>query len=95
MKSMTNANVKEETVETYTIEAENIRLTYTLFTSTADYDGRKCYSLTVTAETDDEITSSTAHDITRRRKGAIRYFRMITRGLVTPCTLFDVLENIL
>ena len=93
MKSTPNTNTMEETIETCTAEVENIRLTYTLFTSPAEYDGRKCYSLTVTAETNDEITSSTAHDITRRRKDAIHYFRLITRGLVTPCTLFDILED--
>lgn len=77
------------------IEIEEMKLTYTLFRSLRKSSGRFVYSLSVKLLSSGTSESSFVYDITRTRSRADELFTIICEGTVTPCTLSDILEDIL
>lgn len=77
------------------IEIEEMKLTYTLFRSLRKSSGRFVYSLSVQLSSNGKSESSFVYDITRTRSRADELFTIICEGTVTPCTLSDILEDIL
>ncbi|MBQ3708423.1 MAG: hypothetical protein II889_11025 [Clostridia bacterium] len=55
----------------------------------------KSYDIAVRIESVDGAQTSTVHDVSRNRAAAQRLFQAVADGLVTPCTLADVLEDLL
>ena len=76
-------------------DADRYHLSYTLYRTDFTVGGGHAYSLAVTVESASGRETAFAGDITRKRSRALKLFALISRGLVTPCTLFDVLEDML
>ena len=53
------------------------------------------YAIAVRIESDDRAEDAVVHDVCRNRAEAETLFHAIVKGLVTPCTLMDVLEDLL
>ena len=80
-------------IDTRSAVTHGYRLTYRLI-------GIPCrrgisYSLSVKIESEDGADEAAVHDIARSRADADRLFHAVADGLVTPCTLADVLEDLL
>ncbi len=76
-------------------EAAGYRLTYSLYRSAFSVDGEHIYSLSVRIRDLFSEETAFAYDVSRQRGRALRLFELVSRGLVTPCTLYDVLEDLL
>ncbi len=77
------------------IEVDEMLLTYRLFRSLRRSSGRFVYSISVQLSSNVTSESSFVYDITRTRSRAEELFTIIYEGTVTPCTLSDILEDIL
>ena len=67
----------------------------TILSETTDR-GRQYFSITVLQRTEEGTQSvCTVPDITAAREEADELFRAITEGYVTPCTLQDVISDLL
>ena len=62
-----------------------------------DLDDTSSFSLSVTLHTEntDDMDSRFLKDITRDPKTASEIFQILRDGMVTPCTVSDILEDIL
>ena len=76
-------------------DAEGFHFSYALYRSDFTADGEHIYSLSVTIQSLWEKENAFACDVTRSRSRALSLFETISRGLVTPCTLYDILEDML
>ncbi len=83
MKNILNLIIREHT-------ESSLRVTYRLCESPASV-----YSITVDTDTPTSHESVSVEDVTRDRAVADRIFRLLADHLVTSCTVFDVLEDIL
>ena len=76
-------------------DAFGFHLAYALYRRKLSVRGEHAYSIAVRISSPGYADSAFACDVTRSRTRAVRLFDAVTRGLVTPCTLFDVLEDLL
>lgn len=80
---------------TQTIELPEIgRITYTLLEVILP-SGERYYSITVEMNGPLHRECSSVPNITCNRQLALRMFWMVCRGTVTPCTLTDILSDLL
>ena len=81
------------TIEMRTSEIAGYRLTYRL----EEIPLRRgvSYAIAVRIDTDNGTEDAAVHDVSRNRAEAKALFHVIVKGLVTPCTLADVLEDLL
>lgn len=80
---------------TQTIDLPDVgRTTYILLEDLLP-NGERCYSITVQLEGTLGIERCTVQDITGNRQLALQLFWKICRGTVTPCTLTEVLSDLL
>ncbi|MBQ8402040.1 MAG: hypothetical protein IJX14_08930 [Clostridia bacterium] len=70
------------------------RTTYTL-TEDILPTGERCYSISIVLDSPAGTESRTVRDVTGDRELALRLFWMLCRGTVTPCTLTEVLPELL
>ena len=77
------------------ININGMTLSYFLYRSQKKSNGRYIYSVCITLSTAEETGSNFVFDITRKRSRADEIFNLICEGTVTPCTLTDILEDIL
>lgn len=84
-----------KSVKHMSLDCEDYSLEYDLLKSVFKVRGRYLYSISVSIS--DGVVSETklAHDITRLRRRALEIFDIFTRNTVTPCTLFEILSDIL
>ena len=75
-------------------EFAGYRLTYDLFQRELPRGGHS-YSIGVSIVGGRVPDRALARDVARTRSRALSLFAKICEGLVTPCTLFDVLEDML
>ncbi len=80
-------------VRTASAEAGGYRLRYSLFRTGSGT--RAVYSLSVLLESSDGDERADIPDLTRDLSEANRLFDLVSGGRVTPCTLRDVLEDLL
>ena len=85
-------NIKEKTVRLY----GDIRVQYFLLKGTSRDTGSDVFSI-LCAEYDGSILTDSEFifDITSNDADAVRIYDIIYRNTVTPCCLFDVLDNVL
>jgi len=76
------------------IEEKEIKLNYHLFRSKTKSNGRYIYSVCISSRSDSNEVNF-VYDITRTRSRADEIFKLLHTGVVTPCTLNDILEDIL
>ncbi|MBE6625768.1 MAG: hypothetical protein E7628_01110 [Ruminococcaceae bacterium] len=74
---------------------EEIFLEYSLLKSKYILSCNTVYSVRVDATQNGVTEYKLAFDITRKLKTAKQIFDILVNGNVTPCTMFDVLEDIL
>ena len=80
-------------VRTASAEAGEFRLRYSLFRTGSG--ARAVYSLSVLLEAPEGDEGAEILDLTRDPFEANRLFDLVSGGGVTPCTLRDVLEDLL
>lgn len=84
-----------ELVDSVCKTAESLSLRYDLYAILSPDDSIHSYGLRVTVKNRDEEEYAYAPDIARTRKEAQRIFRTLADGLVTPCTFFEILDELL
>ena len=72
-----------------------VSVTYTLFESDFQIDSRFIYSIRLVTRSEQGTDTVSARDICRERSEAIRLLDLLADGMVTACTLFDILDDIL
>lgn len=80
---------------TRTTEYEGYTITCRLSETRGEGKFRSIFSVTVTIRKGSYIDEKTAFDITRNRQKALWIFDMLWKNNVTPCTLTEVLEDLL
>ncbi len=83
------------TVERRSVEIDDINLEYSLLEIRNMLSGEHIYSLKVSVTQEDSTEFKLAFDISRDLSRAKELFEILHRNTVTPCTLYDVLEDIL
>lgn len=76
-------------------EMSGITVNYRLYCSRIDSENRDSYSVSVTSCFNNNTETVLAKDISSERERASEIFSLISENFVTPCTLFDILEDIL
>ena len=85
-------NIKEKTVRLYGA----IRLQYYLLKGSSRDTGDDVYSILCVEYEGDTVTDSEfVFDISSNAADAQRIYDILCRNTVTPCSLFDVLDNVL
>ena len=74
---------------------KGIRLEYSLLKTKCTLCGDAIYSLRIKSTQNGVSDYKLAFDISRDRNTAMSIFDCIVAGKVTPCALFDILEDIL
>ena len=90
-----NTKFNQEIISEKETNTDNLRLTYTLFQSKHKRSGRHIYSVGISVSDGDCVDSNFVYDITRLKTKAESIFKLLYENTVTPCTLNDVLEDIL
>lgn len=72
-----------------------VSVTYTLFESDFQIDHRNIYSIRLVTCSEQGTHAVSACDICRERAEALRLLDLLADGMVTSCTLFDILDDIL
>jgi len=80
---------------TGTAEREGYTMTYVLTETTAQGDFGSFFSITVSIRKNGYFDTASAYDITRIRNKALDLFHLLMENAVTPCTLTDVLTDLL
>ena len=89
------ANYQFEQIKHKKKSAKGIRLEYSLLKSKRTLCGDEIYSIKIESIQNGATDYKLAFDISRDRNTATCIFDCIVAGKVTPCTLFDILEDIL
>ena len=84
-----------EAIKSHSIKTDEIELHYELYRGVLTAENRSCFSVAVNCIFNGENDTSFAYDISSLRDSAESVFDQLCSGMVTPCTLFDVLENLL
>ena len=74
---------------------DGVRITYTLFGSAELIDGMRIYSIRLETRSKYGAEDASAYDISRNRGNAMKLLETLADGIVTSCTLYDVLEELL
>lgn len=82
--------IKSETRSTV-----DITICYHLYRSQIYSDSREAFGIEITCLYDGKRDHSYFDDITSNRERALEIFNILSDNLVTPCTLSDILEDIL
>ncbi len=70
-------------------------LRYVLYECYLEEANRYAYSIAVTKKENSETETAFAYDVSSIRRRAKELYDTVRRHDVTPCTLIDVLENLL
>jgi len=96
-----NTQANHTPLGTLTAECEcteaDISVTYRLYERTvpSDHDPVTVYSVELETRTGTVSETAAAFDISRSAAEARRLFRLLADGMVTSCTLYEILEDIL
>ena len=90
----TNEN-RGEIIQFRSADVEDLHLEYRLYESRQTADRRRCYAISAAVLSHGDREEVCVCDVTRTKRRALSLFRLICDGLVTPCTLTDVLEDLL
>jgi len=82
-------------IRSCSVSIYGMRLDYILHETRIQEENRKSYSISVHKKTPASFEEVCAHDISSIRSRAVELFEMIVIGTVTPCTLFEILEDML
>ena len=95
---MTSEKISEnrgEAIKEHNIKTDDMTLHYTLYHKILADEGRSSYSVSVSVTCGGENESAYAIDITSLHDCAVAIFDAVCTGTVTPCTLYDILEDML
>lgn len=93
MRVILNQSATQELIRT--IERGGFTIVYRLLESVNPMERRSVFSVTISIQKGNYHDERTAFDIARNRRAALRILDILQRNTVTPCALFDVLEDIL
>lgn len=87
--------VRGESIREKDICIGELFLRFSLYKEWLTDENRHAYSLFVTSVLEQDIDTVCAYDISSQQETAVQIFDTVYREQVTPCTLFDVLEELL
>jgi len=82
-------------IKVYRLSVDKYDLIYTLYKLYDNVEERYCYSISVSMTEGAEWQSEYAYDISSCEESSVEIFTIISEGEVFPCTLLEVLEDIL
>lgn len=87
--------IRGESIKENDICIGELSLHFSLYECWMKNEQRHAYTLSVTSVLNQDIETVCAHDVSSQRDTAVQIYDTVCRELVTPCTLFDVLEELL
>lgn len=81
-------------IRSCSVNIYGMHLDYILHETAAE-DKRPVYSITIRKETASGTEETCAYDISSIRRRAVELFHLVVSGTVTPCTLTDIIEDLL
>ena len=84
-----------EAIKEHEIQTDRICLQYILYHRFSKDEERESYSIEISSFFENEKETAFAHDISSLRETAEEIFNTLCISLVTPCSLYDVLEELL
>ena len=90
-----DTKIHQAIISQKSIHVEEFDLVYSLFKSKKRSLGRYVYSIEISVSDGNNVESNFVYDVTRLKKRAETIFHLLCENAVTPCTLCDVLEDIL
>lgn len=88
-------NDPQHQIRSCSVSVYGMRLDYILHETRIHEEERKSYSISVHKQTPASCEDAFAPDISSIRSRAVDLFNLIVSGTVTPCTLLEVLEDLL
>lgn len=88
-------NDPQHPIKTSSVSISGMHLHYFLHETDLQSQNRKSYSIQIRKESFHDREEAWAYDITSLHSRAVEIFRLIVGGTVTPCTLTDILEDLL
>ncbi|MBQ2727081.1 MAG: hypothetical protein IJF78_15360 [Clostridia bacterium] len=88
-------NDPQHPIKTSSVSICGMHLHYFLYETELPSQNRKSYSIQIRKESFDDSEEAWAYDITSLHPRAVEIYRLIVSGTVTPCTLTDILEDLL
>ena len=88
-------NDPQHQIRSCSVRIYGMHLDYTLHETRIDNECRNSYSISIRKETASASERVCARDVSSIRSRAVDLFEQIVSGTVTPCTLFEVLEDLL
>ena len=95
MESIKNASELGTILEIRENSMPDINVTYSLFESVFQIDRQHIYSIRLETRSEHGTETVSACDVCRNRTEAVRLFGLLADGMVTSCTLYDILEDLL
>lgn len=74
---------------------DGVTVNYVLFESSDDAGGQHIYSVQLDTRSEYGRELASACDISRNRDSAVKLFHVLADAMVTSCTLYEVLEDLL
>lgn len=93
MSAMLNQCKTQELLRT--VERNGYTISYRLLETANAAERSSVFSVTVSIQKGNYHDERTAFDIARERRTALRLFDILQRNAVTPCTLVEILEELL
>jgi len=88
-------NDPQHQIKSCSVSIYGMRLDYILHETEIPTEKRKSYSISVHKQTSSAVEEACAADISSIRSVAVDLFDLIAAGTVTPCTLLDIVEDLL
>ncbi len=88
-------NDPQHQIKSCSVSIYGMRLDYILHETEITEEERKSYSISVQKQTPSSREEAFAPDVSSIRSFAVGLFDRIVAGTVTPCTLTDILEDLL
>lgn len=88
-------NDPQHQIKSCSVSIYGMRLDYILSETELPEEDRKSYSISIRKQTPSLREEAFAPDVSSIRNYAVGLFDKIVTGIVTPCTLMDILEDLL
>lgn len=92
---MKNMNDPQHQIRSCSVSIYGMRLDYILHETRIAEEKRNSYSISIQKYADASREYVVAPDVSSIRSRAVDLFNRVVSGTVTPCTLLDVIEDLL
>ena len=88
-------NDPQHQIKSCSVSIYGMRLDYILCETELPEEDRKSYSIQIRKQTPSQKEEAFAPDVSSIRNFAVGLFDKLVTGIVTPCTMLDILEDLL